>query len=206
LIYQVAQPDRVALELEDVSTELSHAVVESLRLSGRSFGVEQDKTFEGHLQDTLINSAALVQRAQLLGLVLRRADVTVTLDQPTRAHAEALRFAMREQPLHFQAAVESLEPDHSFDVLVGGSYRLTERRAQNGPSDTTDSAIQHAGAWAPSADTTTDDRIITAHWDEPAIAIPEPTLFSDPPPVANASADTLTVHLEVGARSRSGTV
>ena len=144
LIYQVVQPDRVALELEDVSTELAHAVVQSLRLSGRSFGVEQDKTFEEHLQETLITSDALVQRVQLLGLVLRRVDVIVTLDQPTRAHAEALRFAMRERPLHFQIAVESLEPDRSFDVHVGGSYRLTERRAQDGPSDTTDSAIQLA--------------------------------------------------------------
>jgi hypothetical protein len=144
LIYQVAQPDRVALDLEDVSTELAHAVVQSLRLSGRSFGVERDNTFEEHLQETLINGDALIQRVQLLGLVLRRANVTVTLDEPTRAHAEALRFAMRERPLHFQVAVESLEPDRSFDVLVGGAYRLTNRRAQDGPSDTTDSAIQLA--------------------------------------------------------------
>src|SRR5947207_53879 len=82
--------------------------------------------------------AALVQRLRSLGLVLRRADVTVTLDEPTRAHAEALRFAMRERPLHFQIAIESLEPDRSFDVTVGGSYRVTERRTQDGPSDTTE--------------------------------------------------------------------
>src|SRR4029079_1539989 len=50
----------------------------------------------------------------------------------------------RERPLHFQIAIESLEPDRSFDVIVGGSYRLTERRAPDGPSDTTDSAIQLA--------------------------------------------------------------
>src|SRR6478672_8989969 len=109
LIYQVVRPDRVALDLEDVASELSHAVVQSLRLSGRSFGVEQDKTFEEHLQETLLTSDALVQRVQQLGLVLRRAEVTVSLDEPTRAHAEALRFAMRERPLHFQIAVESLE-------------------------------------------------------------------------------------------------
>ncbi len=127
LIYQVVQPDRVALELEDVSSELAYAVTQSLRLSGRSFGVEQDKAFEEHLQETFINSDALNQRARLLGLVLRRADITVTLDEPTRARAEALRFAMRERPLHFQVAIESLEPDRSFDVLVGGSYRLTRR-------------------------------------------------------------------------------
>lgn len=144
LIYQVVRPDRVALELDDVSTELNLAVVQSLRLSGRSFGVEQDKTFEEHLQETLITSAALAQRAQLLGLVLHRADVIVTLDAPTRAHAEALRFAMRERPLHFQVAVESLEPDRSFDVHVGGVYRLTDRRAQDEPSDLIDSAIQTA--------------------------------------------------------------
>ena len=144
LIYQVTQPARVALDLEDVSTELAHTVVQSLRLSGRSFGVEQNKTFEEHLQETLINGDALIKRIQLLGLVLRRADVTVTLDEPARAHAEALRFAMRERPLHFQVAVESLEPDRSFDVLVGGAYRLTERRAQDVPSDTTDSAIRLA--------------------------------------------------------------
>ena len=144
LIYQVVQPDRVALELEDVSSELAYAVTQSLRLSGRSFGVEQDKAFEEHLQETFINSDALNQRARLLGLVLRRADITVTLDEPTRARAEALRFAMRERPLHFQVAIESLEPDRSFDVLVGGSYRLTERRAQDGPSDTIESAIQLA--------------------------------------------------------------
>jgi hypothetical protein len=144
LIYQVVQPDRVALDLEDVATELAHAVVQSLRLSGRSFGVEQDKTFEEHLQATLITSDALVQRVQLLGLALRRADVTVSLDEPTRAHAEALRFAMRERPLHFQVAVESLEPDRSFDVIVGGSYRLTERRTPDGSNDTAESAIQLA--------------------------------------------------------------
>jgi len=144
LIYQVAQPDRVALELEDVSTELAHAVVQSLRLTGRAFGVEQDNTLEEHLQEMLLNGDVLIQRVLLLGLVLRRADVTVTLDAPARAHAEALRFAMRERPLHFQVAVESLEPDRSFDVLVGGAYRLTERRAQDGPSDATDSAIQLA--------------------------------------------------------------
>ncbi|MEP7189848.1 MAG: hypothetical protein ABI901_11720, partial [Roseiflexaceae bacterium] len=144
LIYQVVRPDRVALELDDVSTELTLAIVQSLRVSGRSFGVEQDKTFEEHLQATLITSDALAQRAQLLGLVLHRADVIVTLDEPTRAHAEALRFAMRERPLHFQVAVESLEPNRSFDVHVGGVYRLTERRAQDEPSDLIDSAIQTA--------------------------------------------------------------
>lgn len=144
LIYQVVQPDRVALELDDVTTELTHAVVQSLRVSGRSFGVEQDKTFEEHLQETLISSDALVQRAQLLGLVLRRADVTITLDEAARTHAEALRFAMRERPLHFQLAVESLEPDRSFDVVVGGTYRLTARRSSDSQADTVDSAIQLA--------------------------------------------------------------
>jgi hypothetical protein len=144
LIYQVVRPDRVALELDDVSTELTLAIVQSLRVSGRSFGVEQDKTFEEHLQATLISNDALAQRVQLLGLVLHRADVIVSLDEPTRAHAEALRFAMRERPLHFQVAVESLEPDRSFDVHVGGVYRLTERRAQDEPSDLIDGAIQTA--------------------------------------------------------------
>src|SRR5215207_137889 len=36
LIYQVLRPDRVALEFEDVTAELTHAVVQNLRLSGRS--------------------------------------------------------------------------------------------------------------------------------------------------------------------------
>jgi hypothetical protein len=144
LVYQVLRAERAALEFDDVQAELAHAVVQSLRLSGRSFGIEQDKTLEEHLQETLIHSDALVQRIQALGLVLRRADVTVTLDEHTRAHAEALRFSMRERALHFQVAVESLEPDRSFDVHVGGAFRLTDRRAPDGPSDSIESAIQMA--------------------------------------------------------------
>src|SRR5262249_39747342 len=121
--YQVVRAERVALELEDVQAELSHAIVQNVRLSGRSFGVEQDKAFEEHIQEILLYGEALVQRVQSLGLAVRRADVTVTLDDDARAHADALRFAMRERPLHFQITVESLEPDRSFDVLVGGAYR-----------------------------------------------------------------------------------
>ncbi|HEU5099440.1 MAG TPA: hypothetical protein VFU22_10495 [Roseiflexaceae bacterium] len=144
LVYQVVRAERVALELDDVQAELAHAVVQSLRLSGRSFGIEQDKTFEQHLQETLLHNDALIQRIQALGLLLRRADVTVTLDEDTRAHAEALRFSMRERALHFQVAIECLEPDRTFDVHVGGAYRLTERRAQDGPTDSIESAIQMA--------------------------------------------------------------
>src|SRR5262249_46219026 len=142
--YQVVRAERVALELEDVQAELAHAIVQNVRLSGRSFGVEQDKAFEEHIQEILLYGEALVQRVQSLGLAVRRADVTVTLDDDARAHADALRFAMRERPLHFQITVESLEPDRSFDVLVGGAYRLIERRVQDGPGEATAGAIQMA--------------------------------------------------------------
>jgi hypothetical protein len=144
LIYQVAQPDRAALDVEDVPVELAHALIQSLRLAGRSFGVEQAKAFEEQLGDLLLHNEALVQRVQELGLLLRRADVRVALDEHARAFAEQLRFAMRERPLHFQVAVESLETERSFDVLVGGVYRMIDRQVKNAPSDATEAAIQLA--------------------------------------------------------------
>ena len=98
LIYQVVQPDRVALDLDDVPPELAHAIMQSLRLIGRSFGVEQDKGFEEHLEEMLIHGDALTQRVQSLGLVLRRADATVTLDE------RAAHLCRRAAPLDARAA------------------------------------------------------------------------------------------------------
>jgi hypothetical protein len=54
----------------------------------------------------------------------------------------------------------------------------------------------YAGAWAPSAGVTTEDSIITTHWDDPTNAVSEPALFSESPTVADATTDGVTENLD----------
>src|SRR5262245_49408733 len=86
LVYQVVQPERVALDRENVPAELAQAVSLSVRSVGHAFGVEQSKAFEEYLQDMLLHGEDSVQRVRELGVVLRRADVAVTLDESARAY------------------------------------------------------------------------------------------------------------------------
>jgi hypothetical protein len=127
LIYQVERPERVAIELEDALAELEQALVQSMRATSRSFGVEQTKALEHNLLEALLYGDVLRERLSALGLVLRRADVVIELDEHARERAETIRDHMRERPLTARLAIESLDPAISFDSLIGGSYRLTSR-------------------------------------------------------------------------------
>src|SRR5262245_648696 len=144
LTYQVERPERVALDLEDALTELEDALAQSMRVTSRSFGVEQSTALEENLREALLYGDVLRERLESLGLGLRRADVTVELDNHARIRAEGLREHMRERPLLARLAIESLEPAISFDVLVGGSYRLTSRTLTIVQPEAHDAALQEA--------------------------------------------------------------
>jgi hypothetical protein len=144
LTYQGERPERVALELEDAMTELEDALAQSMRVTSRSFGVEQGAVLEENLREALLYGDVLRERLEALGLGLRRADVVIELDTRARARAEALREHMRERPLLARVAIESLDPAISFDVLVGGSYRLTSRTLTIVPPEAHDSALQES--------------------------------------------------------------
>ena len=64
--------------------------------------------------------------------------------EPLRARAEALRHHMRERPLRARLAIGSLDPESSFDVLVGGNYRMISRVPTIVPSDALDSSLHEA--------------------------------------------------------------
>jgi hypothetical protein len=142
LIYQVERPERVALELEDALAELEDVLAQSMRVTSRAFGVEQAKALEENLREALLYGDVLQGRFAALGLALRRADVVVDLDERARARAEMLRAHMREHPLMVRQAIESLDPTSSFDVLVGGSYRLTSRVPAPASLEDRQSALQ----------------------------------------------------------------
>jgi hypothetical protein len=144
LTYQVEQPERVALELEDALAELEGALAQSMRATSRSFGVEQATALEENLREALLYGDVLRERLEALGLGLRRADVAVELDERARERAEALRQHMRERPLLARLAIESLEPAISFDVLLGGGYRLTSRTLTIVAQEAHDAALQDA--------------------------------------------------------------
>jgi hypothetical protein len=144
LTYQVERPERVALELEDALAELESALAQSTRMTSRSFGVEQAAALEENLREALLYGDVLRERLEALGLGLRRADVAVVLDVRARTRAEALRDHMRERPLLAHLAIESLEPTTSFEVLLGGSYRLTSRTLMIVALEAHDAAVQEA--------------------------------------------------------------
>jgi hypothetical protein len=144
LTYQVERPERVALELEDALTELESALAQSTRMTSRAFGIEQAAALEDNLREALLYGDVLRKRLEALGLGLRRADVAVELDDRSRSRAEALREHMRERPLLARLAIESLEPTISFEVLLGGSYRLTSRTQIIVALEAHDAAVQDA--------------------------------------------------------------
>jgi hypothetical protein len=142
LLYQVERPERVALELENALAELEQALVQSIRATGRSFGVEQVKALEHNLLEALLYGDVLRKRLSALGLALRHADVAIELDERARERAEALHAHMRERPLMVRLAVESLDPATSFEVLIGGSYRLTSRLPADGVAEAGEAQLQ----------------------------------------------------------------
>jgi hypothetical protein len=144
LTYQVERPERVALELEDALIELEQALAQSMRVTSHSFGVEQAKALEENLSEALLYGDVLRERLAALGLALRRADVVVDLDDHARARAELLHNQMRERPLLSRITIESLDPQSSFDVLAGGSYRQTSRAPSTVAPEVLDAALQEA--------------------------------------------------------------
>jgi hypothetical protein len=142
LIYQVERPERVALELENALAELEQALVQSIRATSRSFGVEQVKALEHNLLEALLYGDVLRKRLSTLGLMLRHADVTIQLDERARERAEIMRDHMRERPLMVRLAVESLDSATSFVALLGGSYRLTSRLPTAGVAEAGEAQLQ----------------------------------------------------------------
>jgi len=142
LIYQVARPERVVIELEDTLAELEQALVQSIRATSRSFGVEQVKALEHNLLEALLYGDVLRKRLSTLGLMLRHADMTIELDERARERAEIMRDHMRERPLMVRLAVESLDSATSFDSLLGGSYRLTSRLPTAGVAEAGEAQLQ----------------------------------------------------------------
>jgi hypothetical protein len=67
LTYQLAHPERVALELEGVQDDLARSIVQHVRQVARSFGVEQAEALEDQLNDGLLRNDTLVKRAEALG-------------------------------------------------------------------------------------------------------------------------------------------
>jgi hypothetical protein len=144
LAYQVERPEQVAIAIDDPLAELERAVAQGARQASRGYGVEQVKALEEHLADLFLYGDAIRQRAQSLGLAIRRAEVAIALDERARAVAEDLRHHTRERPIRFQHSVDSLDPERSFDVQVGGFYRLTDRMVSGAAVVDTAAAIEQA--------------------------------------------------------------
>jgi hypothetical protein len=127
IAYQVARPEHVALAHVDVLAELEQAIDQRARAVAATLGVEQASVLKDYLAEALVTGNELPRRFEALGLVLRRVDVAVELGATERTRAEAVRDQTRDRPLLARFRVETNQADATFDVQVGGFYRLTTR-------------------------------------------------------------------------------
>jgi hypothetical protein len=144
LVYQVERPEAVALAPGDPVAELERVVIQGMRQCSGTLGVEQAKTLEQSLIEMVQYGDTVRQRALELGLAVRRVDAEIALDERASAFATEQRLHTREQPLHLQLAIDSLDDRRGFDVQVGGFFRMTDRPSDVAASDATAAAIRQA--------------------------------------------------------------
>jgi hypothetical protein len=139
IAYQVVRPEHVALAHVDVLAELEEAIDQRARAVAATLGVEQASVLKDYLVEALVTGNELPRRFEALGLALRRVDVAVELGATERTHAEAVRDQIRDRPLLARFRVETNQPDATFDVQVGGFYRVTSRSidAESVPAEET---------------------------------------------------------------------
>ncbi len=127
LIYQVVRPERVAVGHIDVLSEFESLVAQRMSTTSSTLGIEQVSTFREYFTEALLAGNEVPRRFDGLGLMLCRADIDISLGAQERMRADAVRELVRERPLKLRLAIESSDPDQTFDVLVGVFYRLKTR-------------------------------------------------------------------------------
>ncbi|HWQ12666.1 MAG TPA: hypothetical protein VNL77_07700 [Roseiflexaceae bacterium] len=127
--YRVTRPERVALEHMDVLAELEQAIAQRARAIAATLGIEQTSALKDYLLEALTSGNELPARFTALGLAFCRADIAVELGADERVRADALREQTRDRPLLARLRTESLDPSRTFDVQVGGFYRVRTRAA-----------------------------------------------------------------------------
>jgi hypothetical protein len=144
LAYQVAQPERVALEVDDALGELTQAIQAALSNTARVLTLDQSGLLKASIDELFQRGTPLVVRAQALGLSLKRVDVKAEPATADRAFLEELQALQREHALTWRFFAESLDPRVTFDVQVGGFYRSRIRVTTAARLDEIEFALREA--------------------------------------------------------------
>jgi hypothetical protein len=127
LMYQVFQPERIALELDDALGEFENLIRAALSSAAHGLSLDQISLLKQSISELFEEGSLLKNRATALGLRLKRVDIDVDSSEADRYFMESLKELQRERPMMWRFYCESLDPRISFEIQVGGFYKSRRR-------------------------------------------------------------------------------
>ncbi len=124
LIYQVFRPERIALEVDDALGEFEQLIHAALSSTAHPLSLDQGSILKESIIELFQRENSLANRAIALGLMLKRIHVEVEPKESDRHFMEMLKDFQRERPLMWRFYSESLDPRISFEIQVGGFYKI----------------------------------------------------------------------------------
>jgi hypothetical protein len=127
IVYQVLQPERIALELDDAMGEFEKLIRTAISSAAHSVRVDQTSLLNASINELFEPGSTIQNRASTLGLTIKRVDVEVDISEADRIYSEQLKELQRERPMMWRFYCESLDPRTSFEIQVGGFYKSRRR-------------------------------------------------------------------------------